>query len=54
MQAQVRNTYYPTLISGFSRTQNTDSTIADMHKERYRCKLKLPTRMDTASFIRKT
>lgn len=54
MQAQVRFTQYQTLISGFSNTQKIDSKLADKHKERYRCKLKIPTRMPTASFTRKT
>jgi len=54
MQAQVRISNIQTLISGFSTTLTTDSNIADKHKERYRCKPKLPTQLITVSFIRKT
>jgi hypothetical protein len=54
MQAQVRISNTQTLISGFSTIQNIDSNIADKHKERYQCKLKLPTRLTPVSFIRKT
>ena len=54
MQAQVRISNTPALISGLNTPQNIDSNIADKHKERYQCKLKLPTRLPAVSFIRKT
>ncbi len=54
MLAQVRISQYQTLISGFSTTQKKNSNAADKHKERLQCKLKIPTRLHTVSFIRKT